>query len=145
MAPLATQSESQSLWVLTTICLLPPPMAAYTIFSPVILPLVHPTWRSLGSSSTPGTLTALLHLFSGPRTLSSQIASSMAHYITCFRALLTHRLSGEAFPDLYIHFAPLLLALCCSAALPSDLRARTLPLIHCPIPNYNTFPGTQKC
>lgn len=88
------------------ICLLHPPMAAYTIFSPVILPLVHPTWWSLGSSSTPGTLTGLLHLFSGPRTLSSQIASSMAHYITCFRALLTHRLSGEAFPDLYIHFAP---------------------------------------
>lgn len=72
------------------ICSLPPPMAVYTVFSPSLF-LKHTghTQRGLGTYSQ--------HL-----EHCSQVASSMAHFITCFRALLTNHLNGEAFPDLYV-------------------------------------------
>lgn len=129
VAPLATHSKSQSLLGLTRSAHCPLP-CQFALASPMsFTPLVHPIWWYLIFSSILGTLKGALHLFSVPRTFYSHIASSLAHSITWFRALLPYHHNGEAFPDVYehpTHFAPLLYSL---QLEPSDWRAGTLPLL----------------
>lgn len=89
-APLAIQSECQSLRGFTRSAHCPLPWQ-FTLYSPLSLFLKHTRHTQRG-----------LCTYSQYLEHCSQIASSIAHFITCFRALLTYHLNGEAFPDLYM-------------------------------------------